>query len=647
VKKIVLLAFVSMFFLSAMLPFIEESTSFSGTTLHVDPSTNSVLVGNTFVINVVVADVADLSGFGFTLGYNTTILDALGAWVPKPFEPPIIIELQDGYVIVTATSPIPLSGSATLASITFNATAVGSSILNLYNTTLLDSAGDPIPHTTIDGSVKASSAITVPDHYPTIQEAINAASDGDTIFVRADTYYEHLTISKSISLLGEDRATTIIDGNGTGGWGYKDSVVYVTADNVFINGFTIRNSGGSGYWSLVSGICLVSSNNKIVGNNIMNNNYGIILGALYSSPNIASLENTIISNAVQNNNYGIFAHGDNAHNLIANNTVTDNPSCGIWFGGLRGNDSNTLTGNIVSNSQTGIGLVGWILIGGTTSSDFHHNILQPSSESPFPPLSNNTVSSNIVTSCEYGIAIDVDTELCNGNTVITSNTITSNNVGLSLGRIDGMYSFNNTVYHNNFISNQLQVFLSNSVDNIWDDGYPSGGNYWSDYNGTDMNQDGIGDTSYGIDVNNTDHYPLVGMFSDFSVTHQEETYHVTTVCNSTISEFRFNDVAETISFNVSGKDGTLGFCRVGIPNIVILDLWQGNYTVLVDGEQPLATRNWTDGTYTYIYFTYQHSEHKVEIISEFPTWTSMLLILIVLMVVVVIYKRRLLKTPIH
>ena len=475
----------------------------------------------------------------------------------------------------------------------------------------------------------SSKTIWVPDNFTSIQEAINNASDGDTIFVRADTYYEHVTISKSVSLIGEDRATTIIDGGG------KGTIVSVTADNVVINGLTMRNSGGNGYWSFVAGIYLHSSNNEITGNTLLNNNYGIILESYLKT----SGGNTITGNIVQNNNYGI--SGGGRKNVISGNTVSDNPLNGIWFQGLWGNDSNTVAGNIVSNSQYGISLCSYIILGGVTSSDLRHNILQVSSELPFPPLGNNTVSDNMVTSCEYGI----DIVLFNGNTVITGNNITSNNVGLSI--ISDVDSSNNTIYHNNFINNQLQVSLFNSVDNIWDDGYPSGGNYWSDYNGTDMNQDGIGDTPYEIDVDNIDNYPLMGMFSDFPVTHQEETYHVTTICNSTISEFQFNDVTKTISFNVTGPDYTLGFCRVTIPNILVQDLWQENYAVLVDGKEPITMNNWTDGTYTYIYFTYLHSTHKVEIIPEFPAWTSMLLTLILLAVAITIYKRRLLKIPIH
>jgi hypothetical protein len=172
-KKIILLVFVSIFFLSAILPLIKESTSCSEATLYVDPSTNEVAVGNTFVINVTVADVISLVYFEFYLGYNTTILDGLNAWVYPPFETPVEPQINDsdGYIHVIALygGPIPssvsVSGSSTLASITFNATAIGSSILDLYDTFLEGFLGTHVDYKTVDGSVTVSSDV-IPE-FPT------------------------------------------------------------------------------------------------------------------------------------------------------------------------------------------------------------------------------------------------------------------------------------------------------------------------------------------------------------------------------------------------------------------------------------------------------------------------------------------------
>ena len=69
--------------------------------------------------------------------------------------------------------------------------------------------------------------------------------------------------------------------------------------------------------------------------------------------------------------------------------------------------------------------------------------------------------------------------------------------------------FENSIYTNDFINNGRQVDVLTIGVNTWDDGYPSGGNYLSDYSGTDSDGDGIGDTPYIIDENNQDNYPLM------------------------------------------------------------------------------------------------------------------------------------------
>jgi parallel beta-helix repeat protein len=83
--------------------------------------------------------------------------------------------------------------------------------------------------------VSWASTLVVPDDYLTIQGAVDASDSGATVFVRSGIYREHVSVNKSLSLVGEARETTTIDGNGVG------TVVHVTANNVSVSGFRIQN----------------------------------------------------------------------------------------------------------------------------------------------------------------------------------------------------------------------------------------------------------------------------------------------------------------------------------------------------------------------------------------------------------------------
>lgn len=105
---------------------------------------------------------------------------------------------------------------------------------------------------------------------------------------------------------------------------------------------------------------------------------------------------------------------------------------------------------------------------------------------------------------------------------------------------------------------------------------------------------------------------------NYLIEFEGSLFPVSLFTNSTISYFGFNQSTKEIHFNITGQDTTIGFCNITLPNTLVQNLWQGNFTVLIDGNQPMLVDSWTDGTYAYIYFTSVHSEHEVVIIPEFP-----------------------------
>jgi len=151
--------------------------------------------------------------------------------------------------------------------------------------------------------------IIVPDHYPKIQWAIGNATDGDTIFVKAGTYYEHVVVYKPLKLIGEDSSTTIIDGSGE-----EKIVVRSNASDVEIGGFTIQNGGHFLY-----GIQIASCVRNTIRDNVIRNNNGFGI-ELFKSNNSVIADNKIMENSWGAGIYVI----DSKNNDIHGNTITDN-----------------------------------------------------------------------------------------------------------------------------------------------------------------------------------------------------------------------------------------------------------------------------------------------------------------------------------
>jgi parallel beta-helix repeat protein len=180
--------------------------------------------------------------------------------------------------------------------------------------------------------------ITVDDDggadYTNIQDAINSATDGDTIYVYSGTYYEDVKINTSIVLQGEDKESTIIHG---GGFGSGDAVVYVSADNVEITGFSISNS--CPYWP-GSGIGLYRNEQCIVTENIVKDCF-IGIHAFITS------DTTISMNTVSDNEFGIRVQASK-RNSITRNTMQDN-QCGMYLNGANFNE--ITENNFINNDR--------------------------------------------------------------------------------------------------------------------------------------------------------------------------------------------------------------------------------------------------------------------------------------------------------
>jgi len=168
-----------------------------------------------------------------------------------------------------------------------------------------------------------------------IQDGIDNASEGASIYVWEGVYYENVVVNRTLGLIGNGSANTTIDGGGAG------DVVRIVADWCNMSGFGIRNSGSS-YWN-DAGIELQADNTTITNNTISNNVNGILLD---SSSNTSITNNTIDSNS----NVGIFL-STSSNTTITGNTIANNHE-GVC---LYSSSNNTVhLNNIVANTNYGI-----------------------------------------------------------------------------------------------------------------------------------------------------------------------------------------------------------------------------------------------------------------------------------------------------
>jgi len=292
--------------------------------------------------------------------------------------------------------------------------------------------------------------------------------------------------------------------------------------------------------------------------------------------------------------------------------------------------SNTCN-NVVSNNIITRNFVGVKIEDGSCNNIIKDNIITRNRYGVFICLksNNNIVCNNVVSESDWN---GIELNFCERN-IVYGNTIVNNTAyGLEIP----IYapSCHNIIFHNNFLSNKFRNAYGPNP-NFWASNCE--GNYWDDYNGTDINEDGIGDAPYYMLSQSEleipmDSYPLMGKFTEYQILCERNLHNIEIISNSTVSSLHFENIRNKrkIAFYVDGV--SIGFCRIKIPNNVLDNF----YDVAIDCLKLLSVKELVkNANYIILYFTYPTGPHLISIynnsLETYEPFSALILLLTLMM----------------
>jgi len=257
----------------------------------------------------------------------------------------------------------------------------------------------------------------------------------------------------------------------------------------------------------------------------------------------------------------------------------------------------------------------------------------------FTNSSNCRLFSNKISNVTVGIKLHLNSN----ENILNGNLVSNNTWGIYIDS-----SSRNLIFHNSFVNNTHSYWRDDSY-NYWDNGYPSGGNYWGDYpltdqySGIDQNiegSDGIGDYPYPNEENAMDNFPFVNPILTKSYTYDDYIHYFLISTNLTVLDFYFYpDKDASFNFTVKGVNMSLYCCRIIIPSYLLWTNSSEEWIVKVNNATLTAmVEQDNNNSYIYFCFTLKKNIGTVEIAgtNAIPETYSILSIFIFLVVLLLI-----------